>query len=575
MKKTACLLLVMLLLTGCASPSSPVETDPSVTEIPAAPVAFSGTMAQDTASAPEYVSRFDTETCIVLSDGGITVDGDAETAAVFTSHDIIYYEDKDTYESGNPYGEGESSEKHTAPEAASHTVVNITAPGAYRVTGKLSAGQIRVDLGEDAYEDPNAVVELILDNVDITCTVGPAILFLNVYECDGSWSVDTAVPDVDTSAAGANLILMGENSVTGSHVAKIFQDQEGEKKLWKQDGAIYSYMSLNVFGPGSLELTADNEGLDTELHLTINGGSIAIRSGNDGINTNEDGVSVTTVNAGSLHIIAGLGAEGDGIDSNGYLVINGGTVVASANPAADAGMDSDLGSYIHGGTVIALGSAMDWAESDSGQVTMNLQFAQYQSGGSALVVADPTGQVVFAYDPSEDEILGSNVRQYMGAILSCPGFAQGGSYHIYLDGTLTGQETGGVYTTVTAYQGGTQMQYTGTDVRMRPGGQRPADGQHPGERPEEPIPEGSFQGDRPEDMEPPEGGFHGQRPEMSGEGSGVPGDFPIAGGEMPQMPGGNFGGRDPMGGTASGQGNALFLMQDMVNFFSGLTAVSQ
>jgi hypothetical protein len=122
---------------------------------------------------------------------------------------------------------------------------------------------------------------------------------------------------------------------------------------------------MNVFGPGKLTLNAANEGIGTELHLTVNGGDITVLSQNDGINTNEDDVSVTTVNAGMLRIVAGLGAEGDGIDSNGYLVINGGTVISSAKPASDAGLDSDLGSFIHGGTVIALGSSMDWAESDS------------------------------------------------------------------------------------------------------------------------------------------------------------------------------------------------------------------
>ena len=44
----------------------------------------------------------------------------------------------------------------------------------------------------------------------------------------------------------------------------------------------------------------------------------------DGINVNEDNVSVFTMNGGTLHIFAGLGAEGDGIDSNGYIVVNGG-----------------------------------------------------------------------------------------------------------------------------------------------------------------------------------------------------------------------------------------------------------
>ena len=59
--------------------------------------------------------------------------------------------------------------------------------------------------------------------------------------------------------------------------------------------------------------------------------SSPITSGNDGINTNEDGVSVTTVNGGVLTIdVDGATGEGDGIDSNGWLVINGGTVIAAA-----------------------------------------------------------------------------------------------------------------------------------------------------------------------------------------------------------------------------------------------------
>ena len=178
-----------------------------------------------------YTSRFDSETLIHLSDEAITHEG---ANAITLSHDIIYYEDKDTYESGLPYGEGDADDKHSAEEAAAHTVVTITQPGAYRITGTLSAGQIKIDLGEDAYDDPSAVVELILDNADITCTVAPAIVFYNVYECDGDWSVDTASPNVDTSNAGAVVILAdgSENRVTGSHVAKIYKDKEGKKKLW-------------------------------------------------------------------------------------------------------------------------------------------------------------------------------------------------------------------------------------------------------------------------------------------------------------------------------------------------------
>ena len=560
MKRISATLLVCLMLTGCGAKASPAETAP-VTEV------SESTAIQETPET-SYESRFDAETIITLSDDGILVDSldsGADADAVVVSHDIIYYENRDAYDSGNPYGEGEQWERHSAEEAAAHTVVNITKPGAYRVEGTLCAGQIRVDLGENAYYDETAVVELILDNADITCTVAPAILFRNTYECDGSWSEEDAKPDVDTAKAGANLILEGSSKVSGSHVAKIFKDTDGEKKLWKQDGAVYSYMSMNIFGPGSLELTADNEGMGTELHLTINGGDIQIHSDNDGINTNEDNVSVTTINGGNLTIFAGLGAEGDGIDSNGYLVINGGNVFSSAKPQSDAGLDSDLGSYIHGGTVIAMGSTMDWAESDSKQVTMNLQFTRQQKAGSKIVITTEDGTEIFSFENG-----GEYARGFQGLVLSHSSFQQGETYHVYVDGV--------------------QMAYTGTDVGFGPGGF----GGRPGEMPEGmefpegmelpegmEFPEGMEPGQRPEGFEMPEGfdpeimgGGRGQRPEVEGRTppEGFDGEMPTwPEGEMPGMPEGGFGGMEAVSGEAS----AEFYMNDKVNAFSGVMPMTE
>ena len=558
------------------SPEVPIRTDPAAKAGSSLAELFSGHGTGVT--APEGIM-------IALSDDGISVDGTpagTEPSAVYLSRDIIYYEDKTSYTSGYPYGEGTEAERHSIDEAAAHTVVNITAPGTYRVSGKLSQGQIRVDLGEDAFTDPTAVVTLILDNADITCSVAPAVLFLNVYECDNAWSTETAQAQVDTTAAGANVILAegSQNLVNGSHVAKIFKDKEGEKKLWKQDAAFYSYMSMNIDaegdGSGSLDITADNEGLDTELHMTINGGHINIRAGNDGINTNEDGVSVTTINGGNLHIIAGLGAEGDGIDSNGWLVINGGVVVSSANPAADAGLDSDMGSYVNGGLVLALGSTMDWAESDSEQVTMNLQFGDFKSSDSAIVIMEQDGTAIFAYDPSEDEIVGSNIRRYQGAVISCPNFKTGDSYLVYIGGTVTGTEYTGVYdpATITGYTDGTRQGYSGTDVTMRPGGMGGFGGgkDFGGQRPE-----GDWQ-NRPEGMVPPEGSQGDtvpdgqfQKPQRDPQQGGNPpeGMTPPDGFQGGQRPDGfGFGG---MGGQTAAPENSIFYMQDKVNFFSGVS----
>ena len=427
------------------------------------------------------------EVAIVLSDDGITVDGEAvstsEDDAVYIANDIIYYEDLDYYEdTGYTYGEGTDEDKHSEEEAAAHTVVHITEAGTYRISGTLSAGQIFVDLGDDAKTDETAVVTLILDNVTITCTVAPAVFFYSVYECDTAWvaydeeETDeyTASATQDTSAAGANVIIAdgSVNTVNGSYVAKIYKNNGNEKKLHKYDGAFYSKMSMNVDGEeegtGVLNIIAENEGLDSELHLTINGGIINIQSQDDGINTNEDNVSVTTINGGSVHILGGLGSEGDGIDSNGYLVINGGVVIAIANPSSDSGLDSDCGSYINGGTVLATGSTMDWPESESAQATMNLQFEEAQDSDEAIIVTDSDGNVVFAYDPDQDETTGSYNRGYQGAVISCAEFEIGETYYVYIGGTVIGEDTNGLYdnSTVTGFTGAMRQIYTGTDVGM-------------------------------------------------------------------------------------------------------------
>ena len=356
---------------------------------------------------------------IQLSDNGITVDGEKassdDTDAVYVAHDIVFYLEGQ----GIAYGEGTEEDAHSQAEADAHTVVHISQPGTYVLSGTLSAGQVAVDLGEDAEEDPDAVVTLILNGVDITCSVAPAVIFYNVYEC-GSADAETAVKDVDTSAAGANVILADGtvNNIAGSYVARIYKPDSVElsedgsevvdsKKLHKYDGAFYSKMSMNVDGEaegtGVLNIFAENEGLDSELHLTVNGGVINILSGNDGINTNEDGVSVTTVNGGTMTIeVDGATGEGDGIDSNGWLVINGGTVIAAAcGDSQDAGIDSDMGIYINGGTVVASGNMYDRIE-DGGQNYVVFSFAERQQGGTTYSLEDVGSMPVGTYTPAND-----------------------------------------------------------------------------------------------------------------------------------------------------------------------------
>ncbi len=462
--------------------------------------------------------RKDEAAKIILSDDGVQIEG-AE-GAVYTAKDIIYYETgKD-----HTYGEGSEADAHDAETANAHTVVHIVQPGEYTLTGHMSRGQIAVDLGKDAKKDPDAVVTLILDNVDITCEVAPAVIFYNVYEC-GSKDTETASKDVDTTAAGANVILAdgSENNIKGSYVARIYDPEsvvlsedgtevEDAKKLHKYDGAFYSKMSMNVGtekdGSGVLNIEAENEGLDSELHLTLNGGNINIRSGNDGINTNEDGVSVTTINGGKLAIeVTGETGEGDGIDSNGWLVINDGSVIASAcSDSADAGIDSDMGIHINGGSVIASGNMLDRIE-DGGQSYAVFSFTQKQLGEETIRLRGSGHEI---------ELRPKNAYSIL----------------LYSSSELTEGE-------YTLYSGDVQLAGGGGMMGMHPqGGMQPSDGMErpEGKKPPEGLdfPEGAEPPQPPEGMERPDG----ERPPEPPEGMEPPnGEQPPELSEGMQPPG--------------------------------------
>ena len=504
---------------------------------------------------------------IVLSDEGTTVDGTAistdREAAVYAANDIVFYPEGQDF----TYGEGTAEDEHSQAEADAHTVIHITQPGSYALSGSLSAGQIAIDLGEDAEEDPEAVVTLYLNGVDITCSVAPGIIFYNVYEC-GSSDEENASATVDTTAAGANVILVDDttNHVTGSYVARIYKSytlsEDGtevidNKKLHKYDGAFYSKRSMNITGSsGILNIVAENEGLDSELHLTVNGGTINILSGNDGINTNEDGISVTTVNGGTVNIqVTGSTGEGDGIDSNGWLVINGGTVIASAcSTSGDAGIDSDMGIHVNGGTVVASGNMYDRLE-DGSQTYAVFTFAERQKGGTTYTLKNDKEQIVNEWTPAND---------YTYLVVSSPDLAPG-TYTLWCDDLQMASSRGmggmGGFDGPGGFGGGMPAGNFGEGMKLPEGME---------------IPEGMERPEMPDGMEFPEGM---ERPEMP-EGMTPPeGEAPSAG-DSTQPPNGLGSGRGDRGnkdgsqdGVAnSGEISIEFTIQEGGNFFNNVSA---
>ena len=277
---------------------------------------------------------------------------------------------------------------HSASEAYANPVLHIKGAGTYILKGEWN-GQIWFE-AENEDED---TVKVILNGVTVTCGVGPAIIFTDFYECDTDAAESTASWDVSSQMENAGVkVYVSDgttNTFTGANLPRILKIQPKEdttttidgtdvsqqKKRYKWDGAFHSRVSIAIdggnydgsasSGTGSLKVVSTTcEGMDSEMHLTINGGAVTVTAPDDAINVNEDGISVFTMNAGTL-TATGTTQEGDGIDSNGYIVINGGTVKATAGGSGGtAGLDADYsgdydrsyGIYINGGTTTTNGT---------------------------------------------------------------------------------------------------------------------------------------------------------------------------------------------------------------------------
>lgn len=393
----------LLLLTGCSRPAPSADGTDLYEKYPNAHVLqlHGQTASLDGEALKEFDYTWRADPALPeVQFSGTAPD---QTLSAYIAHDIIYYPEipeseftKEEYDGEQEWvtrftAEGledyifgtlpvlgsEFPEEMMFPaeEAYENPVIHITQPGEYIVEGSFH-GQLFFDFGDedDTFADRDASVVVVLNGADVTCSVASAIVFHDVYECDNTWESRDSQSDItDLSEAGVRILLADgtENRFSGCNVYRLLKPEykknstSVQKKLWKTDGAFYSFCSLEINaeenGTGILNITGETfEGLDSELHLTINGGYVNIFSQDDGINVNEDHVSVFTLNGGHLTVFASLGAEGDVIDSNGYIRINGGVLAGTSKSPSDDLLDSEDGTsisedaeVIYGGSVSA------------------------------------------------------------------------------------------------------------------------------------------------------------------------------------------------------------------------------
>lgn len=131
---------------------------------------------------------------------------------------------------------------------------------------------------------------------------------------------------------------------------------DGTFKITAKSDAIQGNTAVTVDG-GSFELKAA-EGIESTL-ITINGGNLNITSSDDGINAGNKNKSNSTptieINGGDIKITMADG-DTDGIDSNGDIIVNGGTVDITTSGSS---FDYDGTASYNGGTIIINGTQTD------------------------------------------------------------------------------------------------------------------------------------------------------------------------------------------------------------------------
>ena len=203
-----------------------------------------------------------------------------------------------------------------------------------------------------------------------------------------------------------------------------------------------------VINDGNIEIAKSYEGIESN-YVEINGGTISITASDDAINIaggndssamgerpGQNNFSMVGDSNQKLVINGGnitANATGDGLDSNGAIYINGGSVlVAGPTSGGNGALDYTAECVVAGGDVIIYGSTGMWQNPSNNSTQYCLTFAVSGSSGDKVVLKDSNGNEIASFE---------TVKAYGAITISNSKIEKGETYTLYVNGTAAGNLT--------------------------------------------------------------------------------------------------------------------------------------
>ncbi len=247
---------------------------------------------------------------------------------------------------------------------------------------------------------------------------------------------DTSVSQKGLKAVNELLIEGGKFDIDSAdnsvHTDGVFTISAGSINAASGDDGIHASDTVNI-NSGDINITQSYEGIEGR-YININDGTVHVVSSDDGMNASSSDTSdadmMICFNGGYTYVNAG----GDGLDSNGNIEINDGTVLVcgptdNGNGPLDCG-DRNNEIVVNGGVLIAAGSSGMFELPSSSSSQNSVAASGLGAAADTLfTLTDPSDNVIVSFKA---------VKQSEAIVISAPQIKTDESYCLYTGGTYSG-----------------------------------------------------------------------------------------------------------------------------------------